>query len=219
MNQMPTESVPTFIRALQARLRKDLPGLEAQLRMSSRSLRKKTPFEPPQLPKDHRKAGVLALLYPLEDKWHTALMQRPESPFAHSKQISFPGGRYEPSDQELLTTALRETEEEFGIPSADVVALGPLTQLYIPASNFLMQPFVGFLPKRPDFIPEPHEVEEILEVPLAHLQHPATLKYKDIEVRGYTLKEVPYFDVQGRTVWGATAMVLSELLQVVEESL
>lgn len=216
---MPTDSVPTFIRAIQARLRKDLPGLEAQLRMSSRSLGKVAPYKPPHLPSGHRKAGVLVLLYPLQGKWHTALMQRPETPFAHSKQISFPGGRYEPADKELLTTALRETEEEFGVPSADVVVLGGLTQLYIPASNFLMQPFVGFLPQRPDFVPEPYEVEEIIEVPLAHLQHPATLRHRDIEVRGYTLRDMPYFDVEGRVVWGATAMVLSEFLQVVEESL
>lgn len=219
MNFVPKATPPAFIQSLQARLRQDLPGLAAQLRMSSRSMQRSQPYEPPQLPKNHRKAGVLALLYLYQEQWHTALMQRPETPFPHSKQVSLPGGGYEPTDGDLLRTALRETEEEFGVPAEMVQILGPLTQLYIPVSNFLMQPFVGFLPERPVFVPEPGEVEEIIEVPLAQLQHPASIKLRDMEVRGYTLRDVPYFDIQGRVVWGATAMVLSELLEVVEESL
>ena len=144
-------------------------------------------------------------------------MQRPDSPYAHSKQISFPGGGLEEEDENLEACAKRETEEEFGIPRENIQVLGKLSELYIPVSRYLVQPFVGYLEEAPSYTPDPNEVDEILEIPLEDLLNPALRKFTTIRTSSnLVLKDIPYYDVVGKTVWGATAMMLSEFVYLLE---
>ncbi|MCB9232520.1 MAG: CoA pyrophosphatase [Bacteroidia bacterium] len=205
----------SFINDLRRRLQGDLPGLEAQVGMAPA-------FRPRELPdaatlEQARKSSVLVLFYPLQETPHLVLMKRNEYPGVHSGQISFPGGRVEESDLDYHDTALREAQEEVGVNRHEVEILGELSKLYIPPSGFLVQPVVGFSRQRPDFVPDPSEVKEILEVPVSHLQDAANRKQMDMPIQGGIRKNIPYFDVFGHTVWGATAMMLSELLHLLKE--
>ncbi len=162
-----------------------------------------------------REAGVLLLLYPHnsggESELHIVLIRRPEYPGVHSGQISLPGGRREGAES-LQETALRETREEIGVKPDTVEVVGHLSSLYTSASNFCIYPFVAFRPTRPDFQPEPGEVAGLLELPLSLLFNPATRR---TEV--WNSRRIPFFDVFGFKVWGATAMILSECLMAVGE--
>jgi 8-oxo-dGTP pyrophosphatase MutT (NUDIX family) len=205
-----------FIHSLRERLNNPLPGESAQKKMLSRQLsgEENSRFK---VPENHKKASVLALFYPKNSEWHLALMQRPESPYAHSRQVSFPGGGAEEHDLDEAETALRETEEEFGIPKAKIEILGRLTHVYIPVSNYLVHPFIGFLIEEPEFFPDSNEVEEIVEVPISQLLDPTNRKRKEIEIHGgVILQDVPYFHLSDKVIWGATAMMLGELTELME---
>lgn len=202
-----------LIDHLRRRLQQPLPGQEAQFRMAhlGREL-----LVPP--PPDARLAGVMALFYPGNHPvdWHVVLIERVRKRGdRHSGQIGFPGGKYEPDDTDLWSTALRETEEEVGVKQSAIEWLGALTPLYIPVSRFLVHPFVGVIDNRPLFRPQVSEVSSILEIPLTRLKDPAARKTTDLSiVSGPLLRNVPYYDLHGHIVWGATAMMLSELLEV-----
>ncbi|MBP7533607.1 MAG: CoA pyrophosphatase [Chitinophagales bacterium] len=206
-----------FISQLQTRLSQDLPAQAAHKRMAS-SLRNLNnfAFKHTQAP---RQSGVLAMLYPQNGEMYTALMKRAEHGYAHSGQISFPGGGMEPTDSSLQHAALRETEEEFGIDRKLISIVGSLSELYIPVSNNIVLPTVGSLQKPPTFIPNAAEVAQIIEVPINYLLDKTIVKQTIITLQNGLQIEAPYFDVFGHIVWGATAMMLSELLQIVEETL
>ena len=201
-----------MIDNIRQKLAQTLPGRIAQLEMAP-ALRQHYKGAPD----DATVACVLVLLFPKNDDWHFTLIQRmSHEKDRHSGQISFPGGRLEEEDESLLAGALREAEEEVGIPREDINVLGRLTELYIPVSNFLVHPFVGFLEKSPEFVPQPSEVDNILEVPVAELNKIENKKTRDIKGgKNIVLKNVPYFDFEGKVVWGATAMMLSEFERVV----
>lgn len=205
-----------FISQLQTRLSHPLPAQEAHKRMAS-SLRNLNNFTFKHT-QPSRQSGVLAMLYPKNGEMYTALMKRTEDGYAHSGQISFPGGRMEPTDPNLQHTALRETEEEFGIDQNLVNIVGSLSELYIPASNSLVLPTVGSLHAPPTFMPNAAEVAQIIEVPINYLLDKKNIKHTIITLQNGLQIEAPYFDVFGHIVWGATAMMLSELLQIVEET-
>lgn len=207
----------TFIDDLRERLSRPLPGIEAQFKMAF-ARRAEELRRDPTPPPGARVACVLNLLHRHEGHWRTVLIQRTENPRdRHSGQVSFPGGRYEESDGDLVNVALREAHEEVGISPLEVEVLGRLTELYIPVSNFVVHPFVGVLLGQPDFRPQAGEVEAILTPPLTLFARPEHRKMTDLTInQGITLKGVPYFDVEGRIVWGATAMILSEFLEVME---
>jgi len=202
----------TIIHFIKKQLQLPLPGVEAQHKMTTRS--RSTPA-----PTNARLASVLCLLYPKNGQWHLPLIQRVITKNdKHSGQMSFPGGKLEPTDSTNQAAALRETQEEIGIIREDVTLLGDLTPLYVPASNFQVFPFIGYLNYTPTFIPQEREVAEVVEVELEKLIHPKTKKYKTITFgKKYTLKDVPYFDVNGKTVWGATAMMLSEFVELINQ--
>ena len=207
----------TFIQQLKQQLEQPLPGQVAQAQMASFSrLSNDNDYKIPENPR--RTAGVLCLLYPKDNEWHIPLMERAARKHdPHSKQISFPGGYHEESDPSYEYTALRETEEEFGISPEEITILGQLTPLYIPASEFLVYPFVGYCKTTPQFQPDEKEVEMILESPLHHLRQSSTKKETPMTFSsGFTMKSVPYFDVDGHVVWGATSMMLNEFLTVVK---
>lgn len=202
----------TLISQIQENLNQPLPGPEAQYRMAH-AVRGSYPASS----KNARIACVLVALYPKQGDWHIVLIQRVSSNprDRHGGQISFPGGGYEDSDGSLEQGALREANEEVGIIPEDVNLLGRLTELFIPVSNFVVHPFVGSLNYVPKFVPQISEVHEIIEVPLHALQNPANRLTTEIRLpNNITLKNVPYFDVNGHVVWGATAMMLNEFLEV-----
>jgi 8-oxo-dGTP pyrophosphatase MutT (NUDIX family) len=205
-----------FTEKLQAQLSKPLPGKKAQFRMAPyERILQAAAFK---LIKQPVKSAVLVLFYEKEDRIHLVLILRKKYLGVHSAQVSFPGGKQDPEDQDLEHTALRETEEEVGVKKEDIHIIGPLTDLYIPPSNYLVQPYVGYLKQAPVFKPEPKEVEEVIEAPLTMLMDDAIIGKKKIKVSARNLKiKYPYFDVKGHTVWGATAMMLSELKEVLQK--
>ena len=138
----------------------------------------------------------------------------------HSGQMSFPGGRFETEDGDLSITALRETEEEIGIKRSEVQLLGGLTELYIPVSNFLVHPFVGYLPYTPSFVPDAREVHAVVETPFNRFFEASAIQKKDMHLsESLRLRDVPFYDIAGKVVWGATAMMLSELVELTKKTL
>lgn len=205
----------TLIDRLQKRLSEPLPGVEAQFKMAHVSRRSPAI----SIPEDARLAGVLALFYPKAADWHLVFIERnTDNPKdRHSGQISFPGGKFEPTDGTLNQTALRETEEEIGVPASHVQVIGNLSELYIPVSNFLVSPTVGFVDFTPQFVPHPGEVKDILEVPFSVFLEEDIIAKTDLTLAsGFVLRDVPYFKIGGKVLWGATAMIMSELLHTVE---
>jgi 8-oxo-dGTP pyrophosphatase MutT (NUDIX family) len=186
----------------------DFDSFAAQQKMTPAS---RTNVRPKTQPGRARQGAVLLLLYCRREMWHVLLTRRPEEMNSHAGQISFPGGRREDGET-LATTALRETEEEVGLPPAGVDLLGELATLYIPPSDFEVHPYVGYHPGPATFRRNPAEVAEILEVPLTHLLEPATRREEEWNLHGWRVT-VPFFQVGPHKVWGATAMMLSEFLE------
>ena len=206
--QFTTELIDT----IQAKFSGTLPGRDAQYRMAHVG----RDYPTPDLD-NTKKAAVVILLYPnTEGETQLVLIQRMFHPKdQHSGQISLPGGKLEPSDPSPKAAALRELEEELGVPIHDVNILGQLSDLHISVSNFLVYPFLGVTHQRPNFIPQPTEVHAIVETPLKVFLEKSMRQKKNLKVpNGMVLKNVPYFGVQGHTVWGATAMILNEFSEL-----
>ena len=184
----------------------ELPGLEAQQLMAP-EFRGENDFMG-----DPIRAAVLALMYPVEEQVHLVFMKRNAYDGPHSAQVSFPGGAWEPEDGSLDNTALRETREELGI-TAEIALLGSLTELYIPVSNFLVTPFVGWTGIVPDYDPDPSEVQYVIETTLEELLDPANRDTETMYRHGQNIT-APFFRVGDEKIWGATAMMLSEFLQL-----
>ncbi|MEO0731582.1 MAG: CoA pyrophosphatase [Bacteroidota bacterium] len=200
----------TLFNTLRQRLANGpLPGAAAQQTMAPK-FRGTYATPPPSA----RRASVLALLYPVQDELTLLFIQR-TSPAndRHAGQISFPGGSVEDGDRDAEHTALRETEEEVGVDSSTVEILGGLTPLYIPVSNFLVDPFVGYTPARPVFSLQESEVARILELPLRRFLTPDARQVGERKlVNGMKLKDTPFWAIDGEEIWGATAMMTGELV-------
>ena len=189
-------------------MQRPLLGLEAQARMAP-------PYRRDQIevmlnPPACKHAGVLILLYPLDGRLCFPLTRRPDSVEYHKGQISLPGGSQE-NGESLRQTALREAQEEVGVDAATIEVIGPLSRLYVPPSNFCIQPFVGFVAQRPNFEIEAVEVAELIEAPLDALLDPATVRVEDWELRG-GIWPIPFYQFGPHKVWGATAMILAEFV-------
>jgi len=202
-----------FIQTLKQGLAQPLPGEKFQLRMTSnRRIREMMNYDHTQEP---IKSSVLILLFPgkANSKPTFVVTLRPTYEGIHSGQISLPGGRYEVIDETLMQTALRETSEEIGMDPEKVTIIGQLTELYIPPSNYLVQPFVGFTNGVPIFNAEPKEVKKIIEIPVKELLNNKNLVEKVITAGGFQFT-APAFSIDGTTIWGATAMILSEFKEI-----
>ncbi|POY40627.1 coenzyme A pyrophosphatase [Flavobacterium alvei] len=166
-----------------------------------------------------KNAAVMMLFYPKNGRTHLVLIVRNSYEGIHSAQIAFPGGKFEPKDQTYVNTALRETQEEIGIHPEQIQIIMPFTNLYIQASNFMVYPFLGISKEEIVFIPDSNEVAQIIELPLSDFLNDnlivsaiMTTSYaKDIEIPAYKINE--------HIVWGATAMMLSELKEVLKKVL
>jgi 8-oxo-dGTP pyrophosphatase MutT (NUDIX family) len=163
---------------------------------------------------NYRIACVMALLFPDDETGEARLilMERTGGEDAHAGQISFPGGKIEPEDKSNLHTALRETREEIGVISESINILGALSSLYIPPSKFLVFPFLGVLKNIPEFTISEMEVSRIISPFLREFSNPENIKSGEfISARGYVVN-APYYEVEGVKIWGATAMMISELI-------
>lgn len=203
---------PDLPELLARRLAEPLPGPDESLR-----------FEPRphfgghyrDAPPDARQAAVLLLLYPRENRWHIPLTLRPGHLPDHAHQVCLPGGALEPGEASDRA-ALREFHEELGAEEAEVHLLGRLSPIYVRASNFRVDPWVGFTAGRPQWRPNAHEVEQLLEVPLDHLLDPANLASHKRQYQGQAYI-APHFVWESARIWGATCRILGELITLLEQ--
>ncbi len=203
---------PTFPDFLEVRLDSELPGWQAQLRMAPRVPRLQ---EPPSGASTARASAVLVLLVESEDDYELLLTVRSSALANHSGQISFPGGRVEPGE-DVWTAAVREAWEEVGLEGMAIRSLGMLSPLYVPVSNSLVHPVVAAMRSVPELQPNPDEVDEVVFVPLSSLMSEAALR-EELWTLGGRQVPVPYWEVHRIPLWGATAMILSELVTVYRE--
>lgn len=206
------------IEKIKISLQGDLPGVSAHDLMAP--YQRKTAIDVQSEQKDYKRAATLMLLYPKNGQWYFALMLRPDYDGVHGGQVSFPGGKIEEGETPEQA-AVRECEEEIGIDQDKIQILGKLTDVYIPPSNILVNPFVGYIDYEPVFYPDPKEVDQVIEVPLEDVFKEDLVKQKKVEVGRYSDQpftiEVPYFEFSYETVWGATALMISEFKEMMKD--
>ncbi|MBC6399766.1 MAG: CoA pyrophosphatase [Ekhidna sp.] len=200
---------------LEKRLQGSLPGAGAHelmkpVKADGTNFSIKHPVSP-------RESGVLILFHESEGDIRFPLIQRPAYKGVHSGQMALPGGKKETEDGDLFDTALREAKEEIGVDHLQVEILGSLSKFYVMASNYEVLPVIGKVKSKSNFTPDNHEVESIINARLSHLVNPNYMKEKRILVRGEVEMICPYFDLEDKIIWGATAMILSELVVILQE--
>ncbi|MBU1822601.1 MAG: CoA pyrophosphatase [Bacteroidetes bacterium] len=201
----------SFVVDLKQRFQRPLPGEKAHAQMVAQSAIRL--YSKPN--ERTRKSAVLIVFYPYQGEVYLPLILRPAYDGVHSGQMAFPGGRYEFTDEDLIRTAKREAQEEIGLRITDVHVVGVLSELFIPPSNFFVLPVVGYMNYRPEFFPDPREVEKVLEVKLSEIQDKTIVGTSTIQVRDKTIM-APHYAIQNYKVWGATAMMISEMLTLLE---
>jgi len=206
------QETQSFIAQLKAELLLNLPGVDAHLRLAPEI--RINDLKTGQPPAHAMESAVLIILYPFHERLHTVVILRNEYDGAHSGQISLPGGKAEDSDKDFENTALREAREEIGIIPADMEIIGQLSRFYVRPSNFIIYPFIAYSAQRPEFQPDPFEVQKVIEIDIFK-----DISYENIVNQTLTFKNnmqvtAPGFQIGGEFMWGATAMIFSELLQV-----
>lgn len=199
----------TIINQLRAAWSGPLPGLAAQLKMAPSP---RLGWDPLKFPDGARDGAALLLVYPHDDTLHFTLTVRGTGLRNHTGQVSLPGGRVDEGES-FEQAALREAEEEIGVDPRSVEVLGPLTPLHIPVSGYILHPVVGFATMRPAFQRAEWEVARIIEAPVSMLSDARVVKreMRTRSVNGQSIDvDVPFYDIDGEKVWGATAMVLAE---------
>ncbi|RTY71144.1 NUDIX hydrolase [Flavobacterium sp. LB2P53] len=207
-----------FLRFVPKLINAGLPAFDAHIKMAPlerlESLKKSTiEAENPRI------AAVMMLFYPKKDSAHFVLIVRNSYKGVHSAQIAFPGGKYELQDGNYAITALRETHEEVGIHPDKIEIIKPFTQIYIPPSNFMVYPFLGISKEELVFVLEPAEVASIIEIPLSTFLSDAIVIEAKLSTSYANDINVPAFKIEEHIIWGATAMILSELKDVLKEVL
>ena len=162
-------------------------------------------------------AGVLSLFYPSKDfETRLLLILRKTYNGVHSAQVAFPGGKLEKGDTSIVDTALRETEEEVGVSRKYISVIKKLTEIYIPPSNFFVQPFLGITTVSPKFVRQEEEVEALIEVALCDFMNDLNITTQTLSTSYAKSMEVPAFKLNGHIVWGATAMMLNEVRELLK---
>lgn len=206
-----------FIDLIIEQINNGLPGVDAQYKMAP--TKRIQPDENYYIRKNAApKSSVLILLYPKNDSVYIVLIERPVYNGTHSGQIAFPGGKVDVNDLNPKHTAIRETYEELGIQISENEILAELTSLYIPVSNFEVYPFLAWTNATPNFIPNQREVASVLETPISMIINDDCVNKVKIPVNAEITYNAPCFTIYGRTVWGATAMMLSELKEIIKLS-
>lgn len=159
-----------------------------------------------------KKSAVLLHLYPFQEQLHISYIERPTYNGVHSNQISFPGGKFEEQDESLMYTAIREANEEVNVDPKEVEVIGSLSEIYIPPSNFLVKPYISFQKTRPNFIADIREVQQVIEIPLEYLLSQELGNHQII--RGTETAQVKGYLINGKVMWGATAMITKELIDI-----
>jgi 8-oxo-dGTP pyrophosphatase MutT (NUDIX family) len=193
----------------------ELPGLKAHAIMAPVE-RLEALENPINASKAPRTAAVLMLFYPKEAETHLVLIVRNSYEGVHSAQVAFPGGKYEETDNDFYYTALRETQEEVGVNPEEVELIKSFTPMYIPPSNFMVHPFLGIAKQELRFVPDPTEVARIIELPLAVFLDESIVIETRLTTSYAHEMNVPAFQIENTIVWGATAMMLSELKEVLK---
>ena len=208
-------SAGDLIGRLRLRMAQPLPGLAAQLRMAPNP---RMGWDPLKFPDGARDGAALVLVYPHDQTLHLALTVRGSGLRNHTGQVSFPGGRVDEGES-FESAALREAAEEIGVDSSSVELLGRLTPLHIPVSGYLLHPVVGVTSMRPAFQRAEWEVARIIEAPVTVFADTTVIKHemRTRVIQGQTVEvKVPFYDIDGEKVWGATAMVLAEFCAILE---
>jgi len=207
-----------FLEYIPKIAKENLPGEEAQQKMM--------PQERIEIFKrldmssiNPRRAAVMMLFYPKNNEAHLILIVRNSYPGIHSSQIGFPGGKVELSDISLDETALRETFEEIGIAKDKITVVKAFTELYIPPSNFMVTPFLGYSIEELTFIPDAREVFGLIELPLSVFLDDSILVTKTLKTSYMEEAGVPAFKFEDFYVWGATAQMMNELKEVIKRVL
>ncbi len=203
-----------FINQLKARLELPLPGQEAQFEMAH--LKRERIMEHSAQFENYKPSAVLILLYPIENQAHLLLIKRMDYKGHHSGQIALPGGKFEEDDVTLEKTALREFCEETGCIEKPTI-IGKLTPVYIPVSQFVVQPYVSYLNAKPSFAMNTQEVQQLIEWRIDELMEPEFVKETTVQVTENLRVKTNYFDVQNHVLWGATAMMLNELKHIISK--
>lgn len=203
-----------LIQFLKDRLSQELPGRKAQIEMAPEPVEggNVREMEPPE---NVNKSSVLILIFPNEDDELELVLTLRSHDIDHGGQISFPGGRAE-KNESLHQTALREAEEEIGVSPETITIIGELSELYVSHSNNLVTPVIGFAEKKPHFTINPAEVEEVFAIELHSLLQKKNITVEDWDLHSYTYR-VPYWDIHQVPLWGATAMMLNEFLDLYRE--
>ncbi len=203
-----------------------IPKIESEILLGETAHLKMVPPERKEImknidlvAKNPKKAAVMMLFYPKDTITHLVLIVRNAYPGVHSSQIAFPGGRAEEFDINLQETALRETHEEIGIHPNKINVVRPFTKIYIPPSNFMVYPFLGYSEHELAFELQQEEVAGIIELPLSEFMDEAIVVTKSMDTSYSEAIEVPCFKVNEHYIWGATAMMLSELKETLKTAL
>ena len=190
-------------------LQKKLPGEDAHRRMLPNGRK----LHPEKGLTNMIQSSVLMLIFPENGELKTCLIRRPANMRNHGGQIAFPGGRFEPSDNDLVYTALRESFEEIGLKDNLIEVLGLLTPIYIQVSNFTINPIIGWCERLPLLKIDRHEVDELFIIPFAQLFHPKNFLSKEVTTPRGNFQAPGYF-IEPLFIWGATAMILSEFKEI-----
>ncbi|MFH6992534.1 NUDIX hydrolase [Flavobacterium sp. FlaQc-48] len=192
-----------------------LPAVSAHIKMAPKE-RIEALKNPDLKIENARIAAVMMLLYPKNEQTHLVLIVRNAYNGVHSSQIAFPGGKYESTDADYKETALRETHEEVGVSPEKIKVIKGFTPMYIPPSNFLVHPFLGISNEELLFYPDIREVADIIELPLSVFLNDEIIIDATLSTSYGNNILVPAFNIQNHIVWGATAMILSELRDVLK---
>lgn len=189
----------------------ELPGIDSQFKMAP-AIRKKLGKEFDIAKRNPRRAAVMALLYPNnKGELKMIFILRKTYEGVHSNQVGFPGGKIEKSDTDLLDAALRETKEEIGIDRSQIEVIKELTDVYIPPSNFLVKPFLGVVSTPFEYVIDDYEVEQIIEISMKDILNDEFKGEQSLTTSYAKGLLVPIFKFDDTVIWGATAMMLSEI--------
>jgi 8-oxo-dGTP pyrophosphatase MutT (NUDIX family) len=208
------DNLQNLADAIKGQVEKKLPGIEAHKTMLPEG--RLMPNDYLKNIVDYKQSAVFALLFKEENNIHLLLTQRHQYEGKHSGQISFPGGKKEEDDKNLLHTAYRETYEEIGVAENNIEFITALSSLYIPVSNFYVQPYLGYIIDLPPLVLNQREVKSIVKFPLQSLNNPTLLKIKKIEASSGLNLSVPAYELGEHVIWGATAMMLKEIGEIIK---